>query len=997
MTRARLWITAGWLSTALATVAIAQQPSPAPPPPRPQAFEPQPGTAPPAGVPNVQLPSRPTLPARPPESVTRPPAQLPPPPAQPDPPAARPGVARPDAGRPDAPLPPGAATSAIAISGSPYGVGRIKLPLGRPVRGGSIGSLEITDEENRVLYPVHREIQVEGAARSVRVPDLGGQAIGGGRLLRRVGDLVRDLTAGNDPLTVAHEVTFLFQGDQPLRLRLSEPDQAGRTEWVVTPQRAETPTAHEELLGQWWNGYTQALMRQGDQGDYPPVVESYLIALLSGRLNLPLPDDFDGPELAGEASLWSTLKLLAGAQEIRTAILRHSAAGLGGAGEVADLPLPPPPQWRPTPVAADLEGIRVEPTAERVPPECFYLRFGSFANYIWFRDLSNEYGGDVGRMVTLSGIADNAAQRVEDQLWLKTTELSRMLGATVIEDQAIIGRDLFLSEGASLGVLFRARDAFLLRSSFDNDRTALLRSDPTVRGSTERIAGRDVSLISTSDNRVRSFMAVDDNYVFVSNSRRLVERFFEVGASGESLAATPEFRLARRNLPLDRDDTVFAYFSPQMLAGLVSPEYLIEIRRRMESQADIALLRLARLAAAAESQDLWEIDDLVDAGFLPVGFGERPDGSGLLAVGETIVDSRRGARGTMLPIVDARPELVTAEEDRWYREIADFHSREWQQMDPIFVGLNRQTFPEAPGIERLSVHAEVAPWSPEKYGKIAKQLGPPTRVKIDFSPDDVIALQAHVVSDQLGGSIPPHHLFAAVKDTTLPQPDQFGSILSAFGALRGLPGYIGAWPFPGLIDRLPLGIGRGQPVGPGMTRLIGGLYRFQGGDFSILSFQPEVLEASLPHIVADESDDEAQIRIQADSLVGTRIEGWANDQLFQRAATASKANAELLGMLTRQLRVGREEAALVAGELLGGTLQDPLGGDFQAIADPRSVTGHTRWSSTAWLGPRVPTVPPAGYLAPPLVWFRGGAANVTQFEDRVVADVVIDIERIGTP
>ena len=36
---------------------------------------------------------------------------------------------------------------------------------------------------------------------------------------------------------------------------------------------------------------------------------------------------------------------------------------------------------------------------------------------------------------------------------------------------------------------------------------------------------------------------------------------------------------------------------------------------------------------------LTDIDDLIDAGFLPLGFGSRPDGSGLIAIGDTIVDS----------------------------------------------------------------------------------------------------------------------------------------------------------------------------------------------------------------------------------------------------------------------------------------------------------------------------------------------------------------------
>lgn len=1010
MARVRLWITACWLSTALA-MTVAAQPAPPspqpPPPPRPQPF-------PADDTPAAALPKpMPPKPGPPSISDTLPiPAPAVVPPGQPRPPAAPAPPNTDQAGRPQAspgPTPPNRPvrpparlstrpataqpTLTMAIPGSPYGIGRIEIPLAEPLPAGDAPPLEITDDDRRILYPIAREIHIDRLPRGPE-PVAGEPLVGGGRLMRRLGNLVREINGDTRPLAIAREVTFLFHGDAPLRIRLSEPDVAGRTELLVTPTVAASPTTHAEMLAQWWQGYTAALQQQIALGDYPPIIENYLIALLSGRLNLPLPEDFAAAEGAGDASIWSILKLLAGAQEVRDEVLRRAATGLNGPVELASLPLPAAPVWDEAPPPQPAGEIAIEPTADRVPPECFYVRFGSFANYLWIRDLANEFGGDVSRMITLRSLTDNSAQRIENQLWLKMSDLSRVLGNSVIEDQALIGRDLFLTEGASLGILFRARNTFLLRTSLEGDRAALLRSDPAVTQSTERILDQDVSLISTPDNRVRSFLVVDGEYIFVSNSRTLIERFLEVGRDGQSLGKTAEFRLARQFVPLGRNDTVFAYFSPQMLAGLVSPEYLIEMRRRIESQADMSLLGLARLASAAESQPLQEIDDLIEAGFLPVGFGKRADGSGLVAVGDTIVDSLRGARGTLLPIVDAPPTKVTPEEDAWYRQIADFHNSEWRQMDPVFVGLRRSTSPDSPAVERLEAHGEIAPWSPEKYGKIAKQLGPPTKLKIDFAPDDVVAAQAHVVSDQLAGAIPPHHLFAAIKDAALPDPKDFGGILSAFGALRQLPGYIGAWPFPGLIDRLPLGIGRGQPVGPGMTRLIGGLYRFQGGGFSILSFQREILEASLPHIVADEAPDEAQVRVRAATLQGTKIESWVNQQFYERAARASRAGSDLLGLVTRQLKVDREAAPQVVGELLSGTLQDSLGGEYQLLVDERSPTATKRWVSTAWGGSfSPPASPPPGYEAPPLLWFRGGSANLTQLADRVIVDAVIDVQR----
>lgn len=885
-----------------------------------------------------------------------------------------------------------ARTVVTAFSGQPYGVARIELPLGQPRRDARLPVLEVSSDSKRLIYPVTRDIQVapdEQPRRSVRP---GQPVIGGGRLLRRIGDMVRELTEEERPLTVGREVLFLFRGDEPLQVRLSHPDAAGRTELMITPEAPAAVGMHADLLVDWWDGYGAALMRQMDEGDYPPVIESYLLAQLSNRLGLPLPPGYLEEDEGGSASLWDTLQLVAGAEAAHTSILRRAAVGATDSSP-AELPPPPGPQWSPTPVEADQGEVAIEPMASRVPPECFYLRFGSFANMIWFRDLSEEFGGDISRMITLRGLENDAARRFEAQLCLQVTELSRALGEAVIEDQAMIGHDLFLADGASAGVLMRARNSLLLKSSLQSDRAAVLRNDPSVKETSESIGGVDVSLLASPDNRIRSFMVADGQYVLVSNSRALVERFLQVGRQGEqSLADTAEFRMARRLVPLQRDDTIFAYISPQMLTGLVGPEYLIEVRRRLQAQADMTLLRLARLAASAEGQPLEEIDELIDAGYLPVTFGERPDGSGLIAAGQTILDSRRGARGSLLPIADVPLQAVNAEEQQWYQRIADYHSTQWQQMDPIVVGIRRQQADEAPVQERLDIHLEIAPWSPEKYGSIARQLGPPTRVRIDFAPDDIIAAQAHVVSDQLRGSIPPHHLFVAIKDTKPPQPEQFDGLFKTIGALRSIPGYLGAWPLPGVIDRLPLGIGRGQPVGPGMTRLVGGLHRFQGGGFSILSFYRDVLEASLPHIIADEADDEAQVRLMAHSLQGTELESWANELLYRRTGAASQAGAQLLDLLTRQLQVPRQQALGVANDLLGGRLQDPLGGQYQLDGDDGSGRPR-RWTSSVWGGDTLPATPPTGYLAQPLVWFRGGRAGITQLDDRLIADAVVQISR----
>ena len=44
--------------------------------------------------------------------------------------------------------------------------------------------------------------------------------------------------------------------------------------------------------------------------------------------------------------------------------------------------------------------------ATRVPAECFYVRFGSFGNFLWFQDTLAKWRGDLGNlMLTFPGLA----------------------------------------------------------------------------------------------------------------------------------------------------------------------------------------------------------------------------------------------------------------------------------------------------------------------------------------------------------------------------------------------------------------------------------------------------------------------------------------------------------------------------------------------------------------------------------------------------------------
>jgi hypothetical protein len=454
------------------------------------------------------------------------------------------------------------------------------------------------------------------------------------------------------------------------------------------------------------------------------------------------------------------------------------------------------------------------------------------------------------------------------------------------------------------------------------------------------------------------------------------------------LAASPEFCHARTILPIGRQDTVFAYFSSAFLQGLISPQYQIELRRRLHAVTDLELVHLARWAARAEGAPAETLEDLVQGGLLPEGFGRRPDGSGPVLVGDNVLDSKRGARGSFTPIPDVDIRAVTREEAARFVEQSEFYGEGFKRLDPLMIGVKRYAL-DRQDMERIVIDAHVSPFEDGKYGWITSLLGPPTRVRIKPAPDDVILAQAAVKGGLVLPQIPPHHLFVGVRDNEPLSDLQPAGLLKALMILQTTPGYLGAWPKPGFLDLLPLGLGGGPPDAGGYSRLPLGVWRRQWEAFSVLAMDAELLAHVTSHLAAEEAENDAQVRIHVGDLSRAKLQSWVNSLSYARAYQASLGNAKLLHALSQQLGVPREEALTVAEQLLDASLVCSLGGRYQL---DEKADRLALWMSDKWPPPN-DRRRPAEYRAPLLEWFRGLDGELTMYQDRVVLHAEMDMQR----
>lgn len=846
----------------------------------------------------------------------------------------------------------------VALHGEPFGVGRVVISAADA--GGAIDPtlIRIEEKDGRVFYPVV----------TVEKPKIGG--------------LIREILGAPEARPLSATVYFLFRGPEPLDVTV----RTSRSARVEIKPSAGGAEAGEKLLGAWWNAFHANAEKVREAGEYPPQAMTFLESTLARRLaiQMEIPPD---PQ-TGKGGISEALNLLLGVEKMRDGLMRRSLAGADGPDDGQRVPLPAAIDWpqRTYGFAAEVE---VEPLATRVPRECLYVRFGSFDNQTWFNRLRKEYGGDILEMIVARGIDNDLQDRLESQLAVTQEKTDELFGPTVVNDIGLIGFDTFTRDGSSMGVLVQAKNSLVYSTSMTaRRRSALARQKE--RGATletVKIRDREVSFLSTPDNELRSYYATDGDFHLVTNSRRLVERFFDCSNKGQSLAATGEFQYARQRAPLSPQETLFAYLSSHFFQNLASPAYQIETHRRLQSLADIDSLRLARRMAAREGRPLRDVEDLVAIQMLPEGFGKRPDGSGLVETDDDATDSLRGARGYFLPVADVEVKEVTVAEAERYRQLQDFLVTKWQEMDPISVSIKRFQGQE-PNRERLVVDAELHSFRDDKYGWLFSIIGPPNNQKLIFPDDDPIQIQAFVQGGMLDSTIRPHHLFVGVPNDVAAAGDLPKDVLDWLRLIRATPGYLGAWPKSGFVDLLPLGLGGTPPDAAGYSRLPLGLWRREGDGFSVVSFYPEALTRVTPQLAVAEAEDAAQVRVKIQDLNQSKLRDFARGWAYKRAAQVSQGNASLLNLLEQQYGVASAEVLAEAQKLTDGKLVCPLGGQYQ-VAKLRDG-GHL-WVSSALQPAGAP--PPQDFKAPILQWFRGLEVSLIKADDRLLIHGYVDIER----
>lgn len=785
---------------------------------------------------------------------------------------------------------------AEAYLGQPFGVGKIEMDLipqqlPRPL---GLEGVLLEDAEHRVFYPV------------IAGPPLGG--------------FFAEMVGSAPRMTIY----FLFRGEQPLDVSIgTRPPQMVR----IFPRT--DPRGYERTLRSWWREYAQPPGLFESKPDYPPLVAQYLRLMLSQRLGLKPPQTASD---SWEAWFREQLGLMLSSEPLRLRIMEARFLSPQVFQGTADQPLPSPWDELPPPAVDVPQDVTVEPLATHVPVESLYIRFGSFNNFLWLQDTLARWGGDIQNLVALRSLNYAISRRIEEQLVLRQSALSRLLGETIVADVAIVGFDLHFHEGAAFGLLFQARNNALFQANMIQQRQERIKKGG-VREEKLTILNHPVSYLSSDDGAVRSYYVTDGDFHLVTTSRKLVERFLEASAGQGRLADSPEFRLARAIFPVSRRDTAFIYLSREFFRNLTGPAYRIETQRRLQALADMDMVELALLAAACEGHAIDTIEGLVAHGYLPNGFGPRADGSRTIIQNGIVRDSLRGERGHFVPIADISVNRASPQEVQLYEEFLAHYATQWRRLDPVIAAIQRES--AGTNRERIIVDARVTPLAKENYENLVAKMGPPD--KYELAP----------IEGELGRfeiSLSRGRLFGGLYDIVPPLDIVDGRVVPT-GRIRDiLIGYLGTTGELGLLGKINQTFST-RPDANGYSRGLFGLWRREMPGVTVFSFQPEVLAAVTNQLRWQESEREAHVRVFLGDLSAARITPLLNRFVYWRTMQTSLGNLRFLRDLEQQLRVPGKECKRVAEFLFDAELRCPLGGEY--VYQPDEF-GIPRWTSTSF-------------------------------------------------
>ena len=886
----------------------------------------------------------------------------------------------------------------ISANGRPFGVGQVELPLALAMEQGwhSDQSVEVTSADGKIWLTT--------CAQSATAEPRAGVELG-------------DAIPSYDRL----RILFLHNGESlsTVEVRIS-----GKPGLTVRSADAAAPQA--KLMQRWW----EALGHQ--QKDIAPPIREMsddLLFAIGHHLGMPPRPRRASPKEAAsqlEQQFERTLGMLLGFESVRLAMMIDDIGAPAGSA----------PAIHSLPVAVNVAGQRlpsdwvskeIEPIASMVPNDCFYVRCGSINNYLWLRQFLIGWGGSLDEIVTHPTLNTDVRSRLEDQLGIDSQ--ASLDAEPLVSDMAVIGSDVFFSEGAGIGILLEAKpgEERKLEAILQHQRLAKAKLLGAMQHS-ETLANHQVSYFHTADNRMRSFLVRHGRFLLVTNSQALLTSILSPQAAARSLASLQEYRYSLASKQLLSRAGITIYLSDPFIRRLTSPAFRIELGRRRASAKECRQLEAAAIVAKALGQRSDSKQSLMANNFIPKDFGVRPDGSHVELQGAGAFDSLRGKVGTFVPVADVAPTKANQHELSAYSSFSQRYRAAWPAMDPVLVSIASSAIDES--VERVELQIHITPYARNEYRFLTSYLSQPSVTHAAMSHNELMGVSArlrtpshdvlahagvtdvevpfHIQQGELHRTDGSTQAFAQQQSFAAVSPSGTDGLQAISGLMQSLQSRKAnliptARPSPGSqevpslnlfnLGRPPTSTDLAIVTGELLIRGLLGVAKmnalYEDDQWSIYGGSPQLRQEVRDSLVIQDLEEPTQLLLRVGGVDQAEIAPYLNAYSYCQSRKLSASVASWLNRWTSGLRTDPKDFRKSVEQALQGELECPLGGEFTLAKQ------STTWTSSKWEEDSLALVDhvPDDYRSPFLQWLKGVELRFNLTMASLNSDVILDVAR----
>ncbi|MCU0961195.1 MAG: DUF1559 domain-containing protein [Pirellulaceae bacterium] len=356
----------------------------------------------------------------------------------------------------------------------------------------------------------------------------------------------------------------------------------------------------------------------------------------------------------------------------------------------------------------------MSPLARCVPPDYYYIRFGSVNKLLTLLDQGDIWGTHLFSQAAQKAYRHEVRERMMRQLALEINPLLQPFYDLAVQELAVVGSDLFAVEGSDVTLLFRVTQPQVFTAQMDGFLTRAAEATPDVERSEDSYRGVSLVHLTSPDRRVHVYSAYPAADLHVrSNSRVALERVLDVITRRPdeqivSLGDTDEFKYIRTLMPYGADEEDgLIYLSDPFIRRMVGAELkLTQARRRVCLNHLRMIGHAAALYQAEQGRVPASLEELAAAQCTPGTFGQGrlacPCGGeyALSADGCTATCSHHGPVDLLLPCSENPLREVSSREAQAYEQFVQQYSEYWRTFfDPIAVRV--QVTPERYRLETI--------------------------------------------------------------------------------------------------------------------------------------------------------------------------------------------------------------------------------------------------------------------------------------------------------